>query len=137
MEMDVQGVSQDQLYEAEKNGRFDAVLIEGVSGPTVLRVHFLWDSHGAGNPGGLGNTTVDAAFDRVSHAENETTYREAVSGLQHAFLDDPPAIFLAWSERVRAISKRFVVPSPEPGRDVMSTVRLWTPNNDERFANQN
>ena len=137
VEMDVQGVSQDQLYEAEKNGRFDAVLIEGVSGPTVLRVHFLWDSHGAGNPGGLGNTTVDAAFDRVSHAENETTYREAVSGLQHAFLDDPPAIFLAWSERVRAISKRFVVPSPEPGRDVMSTVRLWTPNNDERFANQN
>jgi len=80
---------------------------------------------------------VDAAFDRVSHAENEATYREAVSGLQHAFLDDPPAIFLAWSERVRAISKRFVVPSPEPGRDVMSTVRLWTPRNDERVANRN
>jgi ABC-type transport system substrate-binding protein len=137
VEMDIREVSQDQLYEAQKSRKFDAVLLEGISGPTVLRVHFLWDSGGAGNPGGLGNDTVDAAFDRVHHAENETTYREAVSGLQHAFLDDPPAIFLAWSERARAVSKRFIVPSPEPGRDVLSTVRLWIPRNDERIANRN
>jgi len=137
VEMDIQEVSQDQLYEAEKSRKFDAVLLEGVSAPTVLRVHFLWDSHGAGNPGGLGNATVDAAFDRVSHAENEATYREAVSGLQDAFLDDPPAIFLAWTERARAVSKRFVVPSPEPGRDALATLRLWAPRNDERIANRN
>jgi len=137
--MDVQGVSQDQLYEAEKNREFEAVLIEGISAPTMLRVHFFWDSHGAGNPGGLGNDTVDAAFDRVSHAENETTYREAVSGLQEAFLDDPPAIFLAWGERVRAVSKRFDVPPLEPGRDVLATIRLWNPRerDDERFSDRN
>ena len=38
-------------------------------------------------------------------------------------MDDPPAIFLAWSERARAVSNRFVVPPPEAGRDVLSTLR--------------
>jgi len=137
VEMDVQEVSQDQLYEAQKTRRFDAVLLEGVSAPTVLRVHFLWDSRAAGNPGGLGNATVDAAFDRVSRAENDDTYRAAVSGLQQAFIDDPPAIFLAWSERARAVSKRFDVPPLGPQRDPLATIRLWAPRDDERFTDRN
>ena len=45
-------------------------------------------------------------------------------------IDDPPAIFLAWSERARAVSKRFVVPDAEPGRDILSTLRFWKPAED-------
>jgi peptide/nickel transport system substrate-binding protein len=138
VEMEVRAVSQDQLLEAERSRNFEAVLIEAVSGPTVLRLHVLWDSHGSGNPGSFGSVAVDAAFDRVSQAENEAAYREAVVGLQKAFIDDPPAIFLAWSERARAVSKRFAVPAPEAGRDVISTLRLWSPrNNDARLASRN
>jgi hypothetical protein len=29
--------------------------------------------------------------------------------------------------RARAISKRFVVPASEPGRDIVATLRLWKP----------
>jgi len=137
VEMDVQAVSPDQLIDAEKNRKFDAVLTEGVSAPTVLRVHFLWESHSQGNPGGFGNATVDAAFDRVSRAADEPTYREAVSGLQQAFLDDPPGIFLAWTERVRAVSKRFVVPPLEAGRDPLATIRLWSSRDDEKYSDKN
>lgn len=137
VEMDVQGVSQDQLFEAVKSRKFDAFLTEGISGPTALRVLFLWDTRSAGNPGGIGTPTVDAAFDRIKSAENDATYREAVGGLQQAFLDDPPAIFLAWGERARAVSKRFLVPPLEPGRDVLGTMRLWTPRDDERFTDRN
>ena len=137
VEMDVQAVSQDELIDAEKNRKFDAVLIEGVSAPTVLRVHYLWESHSQGNPGGFGNATVDAALDRVSRAEDEPTYRDAVSGLHQAFLDDPPGIFLAWTERVRAVSKRFVVPPLEAGRDPLATIRLWSPRDDERYSDRN
>jgi hypothetical protein len=48
-------------------------------------------------------------------------------------VDDPPAIFLAWSERARAISTRFDVPV-EPGRDILSTLRLWRPIDQARYA---
>jgi len=137
VEMDVQGVSQDQLFEAVKNRKFDAFLTEGISGPTALRVLFLWDTRSAGNPGGIGTPALDAAFDRIKAAENDANYRETVGALQQAFLDDPPAIFLAWGERARAVSKRFLVPPLEPGRDVLGTMRLWTPREDERFTDRN
>jgi peptide/nickel transport system substrate-binding protein len=136
VEMDVRGVSQDQLFEAVKSRKFDAILTEGISGPTALRVQSLWDSQGQGNPGGFGTATLDRAFERMKSAENEASYREAVGGLQQAFLDDPPAIFLAWGERTRAVSKRFVVPPLDAGRDVLGTMRLWTPR-DERFSDRN
>jgi hypothetical protein len=42
-------------------------------------------------------------------------------------MEDPPALFLAWSVRARAVSRRFIVPAAEPGRDVLSTLRLWKP----------
>jgi ABC-type transport system substrate-binding protein len=77
------------------------------------------------NPGGLGNATVDAALERVRHAATDQEYEQAVAGVQQAFMDDPPGIFLAWSVVARAVSKRFTVPAPEPGRDIVATLRLW------------
>ena len=47
-------------------------------------------------------STSDAALDRVRHARSDDEYRAAVAGLQQNFMDDPPAIFLAWSVRARA-----------------------------------
>jgi hypothetical protein len=38
---------------------------------------------------------------------------------------------------VRAVSKRFIVPPGEPGRDVMANLRLWKPTTDQRVANRN
>jgi hypothetical protein len=35
-------------------------------------------------------------------------------------LDDPPAMFLAWSRRTRAITRRFNIPVEE-GRDPMNS----------------
>ena len=47
-----------------------------------------------------------------------TAYKAGVAAFQRAILDDPPAIFLAWSERARAVSTRFDVPV-EPERDIL------------------
>jgi len=69
---------------------------------------------------------VDAALDAMRHAPNDTAYRTAVAAFQQAIVDDPPALFLAWSERARAVNTRFVVPN-EPERDVWSSLRLWRP----------
>jgi peptide/nickel transport system substrate-binding protein len=138
VEMDLKAVTQDQVYEAEKNGTYEAILTEAISGPTAMRVYNVWHSTSPGNPGGRwGNATIDHALDAARYAEDETSYRQAIAGLQQAFIEDPPAVFLAWSERARAISQRFVVPPLEAGRDPLATLRLWTPRNDERVARSN
>jgi peptide/nickel transport system substrate-binding protein len=127
VDMVLEAVSQDQMVQRAATGAYDAVLIEAISGPTLIRPYLVWHSGAPINWGGFDNPTVDAALDEVRYAPTEDEYRKAVAGLQRAFMDDPPAIFLAWSQRARAVSKRFNVPPAEPGRDILSNLRLWKP----------
>jgi len=80
---------------------------------------------------------VDAALDQIQSATSEEDYKRAVSSFQQAAVEDPPAIFLAWLERTRVVSKRFTVPPGEAGRDILSTLRLWKPTADRRAVNRN
>jgi peptide/nickel transport system substrate-binding protein len=137
VDMTIEAVSQDQLMQRATKGAYDAVLIEAISGPTLIRPYLVWHSGAPINWGGFDNPTVDAALDRVRNAPNEPSYREAVAGLQRAFIDDPPAIFLAWSQRARAVSKRFDVPPAESGRDILSNLRMWKPSTTDTRASRN
>jgi ABC-type transport system substrate-binding protein len=136
VEIDVEAVSQDQTFDRLQHGRYDAVLIDAISGPSLLRPYGIWHSRMPGNSGMFGNRAVDEAFDRVREAETESAYRTAIGNLVRVFWDDPPAVFLAWSVRARAISTRFDVPSEE-GRDVLSTLRLWKPSAVQQRASTN
>ena len=127
VEMNPQEVSHDELEQRAAKGEYDAMLTELISGPTVFRPYLVWHSNSDLNYGQFGTPKIDLALDRVRHAPSDDAYRQAVAGLQQAFMDDPPAIFLAWSQRARAVSKRFVVPEPEPGREILSNLRLWKP----------
>jgi peptide/nickel transport system substrate-binding protein len=122
IEMSIEELPIDKQIAAIKSGQFDAALSEIVSGPTLLRPYQLWHSGGFFN---FKSASIDAALDDVRHSASEDAYLKAVAGLQQAMLDDPPAIFLAWSERARAVSKRFEVPPVEAGRDILANVRLW------------
>src|SRR5437879_2299427 len=42
VEMDVRALAANELFEAERAKKFDAVLIDTISGPTVLRVYYAW-----------------------------------------------------------------------------------------------
>jgi ABC-type transport system substrate-binding protein len=137
IDMDVEGASRDEIFERASTGHYEAAIIEALSGPTLFRPYMVWHSDGPLNIGHSGGPTVDKALDRVRHATDEAAFRSAVAGMQHAFMEDPPAIFLAWSVRARAVSKRFAVPAAEPGRDILSTLRLWKPATDERHASRN
>jgi len=137
VDMALQEVSLEQLDHAISGRNFEAALVEGLSGPTLYRPYQLWHSGGVFNPGGLGNKSSDRALDALKNAKSDDDYRVAALGVQQAFLNDPPAIFLAWTERARAVSKRFVVPSVESGRDVLSTIRLWKPPTGDLRASRN
>ena len=136
VDMAVEEASRDEIVRRADNQQYEAVITEVVSGPTLFRPYLIWHSKGSFNWGHFGTPSADVALDRVRHAPSESAYREAVAGLQQSFMDDPPAIFLAWSQQSRAVSTRFVVPTPEPGREILSNLRLWTPAADSQAANR-
>ena len=72
--------------------------------------------------------SMQRSIEFVTPVRTMSTAR-AVAGFQRAVVDNPPGIFLAWSERARAVNRRFDVPA-EPGRDILTTLRLWRPAND-------
>jgi peptide/nickel transport system substrate-binding protein len=126
----------DKLYERIEAGDFDALLADARLAPTFMRPALFWHSGGPLNWGHYSNAAVDAALDSIRSAPDDATYKAGVSAFQRAIIDDPPAIFLAWSERARAVSTRFDVPV-EPGRDILSTLRLWRPVADPRMRSPN
>ncbi len=123
--MDIQEVPPDQIMEAVAKRDYDVVLFEVISGPSLFRPYLLWHSGSANS--GFSSAAVDAALDGLRHAGSDDEYRNGVNAFQHAMVEDPPAIFLAWSQHARAVSKRFIVSDAEPGRDILSTLRLWRP----------
>jgi peptide/nickel transport system substrate-binding protein len=136
VDLRLEQASQDEIIRRIQKRQYQAALIEVISGPTLFRPYYFWHSNTPANSGGIGNTAIDKALDRVRYAASDEEYGHSVAAVQRAFVDDPPAIFLAWSVRARAISSRFVVPAPEPGREILSNLRLWKPV-DERQASQN
>jgi ABC-type transport system substrate-binding protein len=124
VDMTVEEISMEGAAEAMKNHHYEAMLTEMVSGPALLRLYRIWHSGGVA---GATSPSIDAALDAVRYAASDEAYLTGMSAFQQSVVDDPPAIFLAWMERARAVSKRFVVPAAEPGRDVLSTLRLWKP----------
>jgi ABC-type transport system substrate-binding protein len=137
VDMDVQGASREEILKRAADGQYEAAAVERVSGPTVFRPYLVWHSGAPFNFGGFGGSVIDAALDRVKQASDESMLRTAIVDMNKAFMDDPPALFLAWSVRARAVSKRFVVPAVEPGRDVLATLRMWRPAADNRYASRN
>ncbi|HEY3044007.1 MAG TPA: ABC transporter substrate-binding protein [Vicinamibacterales bacterium] len=125
----------ENLTEALVKGDFDAVLADMISGPSLFRVYRTWHSQGSFQ-GHVGNDHLDDALDRIRFSTSDDEYQAAVRGFQEAVVQDPPAVFLAWSERARAVSRRFNVPA-EPGRDILTTLRLWRPSNDVQYVGRN
>jgi ABC-type transport system substrate-binding protein len=106
---------------------FDAVLVDAAIGGNILRAYRFWHSAGPFNLGAYRSHEVDSALDSIRGAPSDKHYKAGVGRFRQAIIDDPPAIFLAWSHRARAVSTRFAVPENEPGRDVWRTLPLWRP----------
>ncbi len=122
--MDIEALPLDQFSAAVTDGRFDAVLLDAHIGPNLFRSYQWWHSGGPLNAGKFSSTAVDAALDSIRYAPSDPEYASAALQFQRAMIDDPPAVFIAWSEGARAVSHRFIVPT-EPGRDVWAALRLF------------
>jgi peptide/nickel transport system substrate-binding protein len=134
-EMAVQEAPLDSILQAMSKRDFDSVLLEIIGGPNFFRPYETWHSGGMG-PGGMGSPQFEAALDRIRYASNNEEYGAAVIALQEAAINDPPGIFLVWPERARAVSSRFQV-LVDPGRDILTTIRMWRPVGAEKTASRN
>ena len=123
-----------------REGRFDAMLIDSISGPTLGRSYMFWRSSRQ-FPGGLNffgyeNQEAERLFDLMRTSTNEIAVRSAFARLQETFLDDPPAVFLAWNERSRAVRRDFEIvqdPHRDPADPIYSMWR-WRAVSDPKLA---
>jgi peptide/nickel transport system substrate-binding protein len=138
VEVDLEPTTLDKLDRRIQTGDFDAFFADAWSGWALIKPYQFWHSGSPYNYGHFSSPVVDAALDAIRHAPDNAAYKAGVAAFQRAIIDDPPGIFLAWSERARAVSTRFEVPVPvEPGRDILSTLRLWRPVGDQRQTGAN
>jgi peptide/nickel transport system substrate-binding protein len=128
----------DQFVARVQAGHFEAALADARMGPSILQQFLFWYSNGPNNWGHFSSDSVDRTLDQIRAAPDDATYRAGVAAFQRAIIDDPPAIFLAWGERLRAVSTRFEVPS-QPGRDILiaPVLRLWRPAAQGRLTSPN
>jgi len=136
VEMHPEFLSIDDFQQRLTSGNFDAVLLNALVGPNLLRVYQWWHSGATYNFGGYRSDAADAGLDAIRHAADDAAYKAGVGVFQKAIIDDPPAIFLTWSERARAVSNRFDV-IPDSSGDVLKTLRLWRPVTSEMKAGRN
>jgi peptide/nickel transport system substrate-binding protein len=117
-----------QFDELIRKGDFQAALINMISGPTPGRAYIFWRSakrfRGL-NVFGYENPEAERLFGVLRIESNEAAVRSATRGLQRVFAEDPPALFLAWNQRARAVRRVFQMPD-EPGRDPVYTMSKWT-----------
>jgi peptide/nickel transport system substrate-binding protein len=126
MQFDV--VPIDEFNARVRDGRFEAMLIDMVGGPSFGRAYNLWGSarHVKGlNVFGYENAEAERLFGILRTSTNEAAIRSATSNLQRVLLEDPPALFLTWDERSRAVRRDFQV-IRDPDRDPVSTIYRWS-----------
>ena len=70
------------------------------------------------------NAEAEQLFQGLRASTTELEVRNITHGLQRVFLDDPPAIFLAWNQRSRAVRREFGVQA-EPDTDPILSLWRW------------
>jgi len=87
------------------------------------------------NFGGLLEDQGDASLDPVRYAPTTASDAAAMHRFQRAILERDAPWASHGENRVRAVSRRFEVQS-EPGRDIMTELRLWIAAAEQRARTQ-
>jgi peptide/nickel transport system substrate-binding protein len=122
VDMQIEPLPVEQLIDRMTKGDFDAILMDMTGGPGIARTYYIWHSTAQRGLVDFGYRAADAALDRIRRARDEETAYAGADALRQVFAEDPPAIFINWSEAARAVSRRFEADT-EPGRDVFGA--LW------------
>jgi ABC-type transport system substrate-binding protein len=129
VDMQFQVVSFQEFDMRVREGQFDAAFLSSISGPTPSRAYIFWQSarhHKGLNIFGYENSEAAELFETLRTEANEGAVRSATRRLQAEFLEDPPALFIAWNERARVVRREFDIRA-QRDRDPMLNMWQWTP----------
>jgi ABC-type oligopeptide transport system substrate-binding subunit len=132
VDMQVEVVRPQDFDGRVRSGDFEATFMDLVGGPSLGRAYVFWASarsFSGLNLFGYENTEVERLFGVLRTTTNEAAIRSATGDLQRELLNDPPAIFIAWNERARAVRREFQI-EQDPRRDPTDpiyTIWRWTP----------
>jgi len=129
VDMRIELAAMNVMAQRFASGDYDAFLIWQISGRSLTWPYLFWHSPEPGRPAFIqtGYSAADAALDQVRYARSDEELRNSVAAFQQVMFSDPPAVFVAWEQRVRAVSRKFAVPPLEPGRDVVANLWRWRP----------
>ena len=128
VEMRIEALPADVYNRRIGAGDFDAVLTNLVGGPSRSIHYQFWHSPGHStrwNLWGYQDAAMDAALDQMRDASDDHDTHAAMRAFGLALRQNPPAIVLAWSETVQAISRRFDMPGASAGRDALHSLNRW------------
>lgn len=128
VEMRIEALPADVYNRRIETGDFDAVLTNLVGGPYRTIHYRFWHSPGISkrwNFWGYQDAAVDAALEQMRDAPDDNGTRTAMRALSLALRENPPAIVLAWSDTVQAISRRFEMTDGAAGRDALHSLSRW------------
>ena len=126
VDMDVEMVPFRDLRRRAMKGEFDTLLLEISSSRSLSYIYYFWHSPQGQPVINSGYNAADHALDRFRAAISDADVRAALADLQQVMCDDPPAVFIAWTQTARALTRDFVVPDEGP-RDILGTIRQWRP----------
>jgi peptide/nickel transport system substrate-binding protein len=126
VDMQLRALPPLEMVKRMAAGDYDAVLLDLVSSSGLHYMYNVWHSRAAG-PAYVfdsGYAAADEALNGLQAARTDDDTRTAVRAVQRALYEDPPAIFICWAERARAVSNRFLLPAV-PDRDIFATLPEW------------
>jgi len=124
IDMRLQGTPMVDLEARVKAGDFDAFLFE-MAGRSLSWVYEFWHTREGGYVDS-GYRSLDAVLEQLRASRSDEETRATVAILAKILHDDPPAVFIAWQEQVRAVSRAFDV-ATENNRDPLANVWQWRP----------
>jgi peptide/nickel transport system substrate-binding protein len=121
--------SYGQLMNA---GKFEAAFIDLISAPSLNRPYMFWRSarekSGQLNVFGYENPEAERLFQTIREARDDEDVRQATHQLQRVFMQDPPALFIAWNQRSRAVRRELGV-AADSGEDPLLSLWRWGADN--------
>ena len=123
--LDLEPIALDALGTRLSSGQFDAFVSPVVSGYGMGMPYAAFGNHDHPRMIDHGYTAAAPAAERIRAAATREAFIEAVHALHKTLIDDPPAVYLFWSETSRAVSRRVTIPG-NPSGDVLASLPRWT-----------
>lgn len=122
VDMKVELLSAPEMGRRIGRGDFEAFLFELANARMLGYTYTFWHSQSSDSVR-TGYAAADDALDQMRYGQTPEEIKAAVRNVQDVMRDDPPAIFIAYQEVARAVSRRFEIPSGE--EDIFHTISRW------------